>query len=1104
MAKKILFLMLAFVLSTSLAFAQTRTVTGTVTSAEDGLPVIAASVMVKGATNVGVVTDLDGKFVLSGVPATATTLIVSSIGMLTREVPVAATVNVVLEPDSEILDEAVVTIAYGAAKKSTLTGAISSVSAEKLQNRPTSSVASALEGTVSGVQVNSTYGAPGSDPSIRIRGIGTINGSSSPLYVLDGNPFFGNISDLNPADIESITVLKDAASAALYGNRASNGVILITSKKGSGGKLSMSVDVRQGTYSRGIAEYERVSPQQWMNIAWANMYNQRIAAKDDVEAANKYVYEHLPEYYVQNIFSVGGNNNPTMQELFPTPGVFNPDAVIKNGYKDDLDWYKAAIRHGYRQEYNATASGSTDKSDYYFSVGYLDENGYVTDSGFERFTARSVVNVKPVDWMKTGLNIFGSHQNYENTNGDSDASYTNAFMYCRNIAPIYPIHLHDSLTGEYILDSNGKKQYDGGEYVDAEGNAHTTRQQMADRHVIWENELNLDKTVRNTLETTAYAEFYLPYNFTLNVTGNMHVSSFNNYTYNSAVIGDGKGSQGRGKRIDYRYKKYQVREQLSWMQAFGDHSISALVAHEAYSYNYDYAYFYKTNEIFAGSPNMSNFTVNVSMDGYQDNYRTESYLSRVRYNYKDKYNFEASFRRDGSSRFDTKKRWGNFWSVGANWMISKEAFMQNYAWVNSLKLRADFGQVGNDAGAGYHGFMALYDNEQNANKGAYYIGQLANPDLKWETGQSWGVGIEARLFNRWNLNVEYFDKTNKDLLFDVPKPLSAGATTTSGSPASSITMNSGSISNRGVEIETDVDVFRNRDWRVNVGGNATFLRNKVTDLPEDIMDENKGYTSGNKRIQIGKDRYAFYIYSFVGVDRKTGNALYKFNDKDYFIKTADADGKEIIYGNAEGTECKERYEIINGVPYSTNPSAQALREFHGSAIPKVYGSFNFNVGYRNLSMNAVFTYSLGGKLIDGVYNSLMSVGNTAGAQHVDVLKSWSGAPEGLEDNDPSRIDPNGIPVINADLNNYNNSTASSMRLCSSDYLTLKNISISYQLPKSIVRKFDMQGVTLSASCENLFVKAHRKGLDPQQSFAGSQTNYLVTPRVFSAALNIRF
>ena len=1103
MGKKIFSVMLTLVLGMSMAFAQTRTVTGTVTSAEDGQPVIGASVFVKGATNVGVVTDLDGKFVLNGVPTSATTLVVSSIGMITKEVPVAAVVNVVLDADSEVLEEAVVTIAYGAAKKSTLTGAISQVNSESIQTRPASNVATVLEGSVSGVQVNSTYGAPGDDPSIRIRGFGTINGDASPLYVLDGVPFSGNVSDLNPADIESITVLKDAASAALYGNRASNGVILITSKKGSQGKLNMSIDVRQGTYSRGIPEYSRVNAKQWMNVAWANMYNQRIEAGKTPDEANAYVYEHLmSDYVIQNIFSVKGNNNPTMQELFSTPGSLSADATIKDGYKNDMDWYKAAIRHGYRQEYNINANGANDKSDYYFSVGYLNEDGYVKNSGFERLTARAVINVKPVTWFKTGLNMFGSHQNYENTNGSSDDSYTNAFMYCRNIAPIYPIHVHDYLTGEYILDANGKKMYDGGEYVDADGNLHQTRAQYADRHVIWENELNSDRTVRNTLEAIAYAEIYLPYNFTLNITGNLNVRNSNNFTYNTAVIGDGKGSNGRGKRIDYRYKKYQLRQQLNWGQSFGDHTITALVAHESYYFNYDYAYFYKTNEIFPGSPNMSNFTVNVSMDGYQNNYRTESYLGRVRYNYKDKYNVEASFRRDGTSRFHKNSRWGNFWSIGANWMISKEDFMQGLTWINSLKLRADFGQVGNDSGAGYYGYMALYDNEQNANKGAYYIGQLENLNLKWETGQSWGVGIEARLFNRWNLNIEYFDRKNKDLLFDVPLPISAGAITTSGSPSASITRNAGSIANRGLDIETDVDIYRNRDWKVNFGTNATFLRNKVTSLPKEL-NQNNGFTSGNKRIQVGKDRYAFYVYTFEGIDQMTGRSLYKFNDEDYFIKTT-IDGVEKTFGNPEGTECTENYVIINGVPYSTNPSSQAKKEFHGSSIPKVYGGFNFNVSYKNFTANAVFTYALGGKLIDGVYANLMAQGKTAKSQHADILKSWSGVPAGMTETSANRIDRNGIPVINSDLNSYTHSTSSSQYLVSSNYLTLKNISVSYKLPKTIAKALTMQSITLSATCENLFVKAHRKGLDPQQSFAGSQTNYLVTPRVFSASLNIKF
>lgn len=1106
---------MSIVLASTTAFAQVSTVRGTVVD-ENGEALPGVSILVKD-TQVGTMTQLDGNFVLTGIPSGSKTLVISFIGMVTQEVAIQPVVNIVMYADSEALEEAVVTIAYGAAKRSTLTGAISSVNADKIANRPTSSAASALEGSVSGIQVNSTYGAPGEDPSIRIRGIGTINGSASPLYVLDGVPYSGNISDLNPADIESMTVLKDAASAALYGNRASNGVILITTKKGSQGRLSVNLEIKQGAYTRGIKEYELTTPQQFMEVSWQNLYRSLISGENPStpEDAAEYANTKLVEDRLDiNIFNVADD------KLFVgTAGKFNPDATILAPYAEDLDWYSNTIRKGHRQEYNLSASGATDKSDYYFSVGYLNENGYVTNSGFERLTGRASVSIRPVSWFKTGLNLTGSHQNYKNTNGDSDASYTNAFMYCRQIAPIYPVHLHDINTGEYILDANGNKQYDSGKYIDADGVTQITRSQYADRHVVWENELNSDKSVRNTLQGTLYADFYFLKDFTFTLTGDLNVRNNENFTYNSAVIGDGAGNLGRGKRVDYRYKRYNFQQQLRWNHQFGQHNVSALLGHENYYFNRDYLYGYKTAEVFPGSSNMSNFSSITSLDGYQDNDRTESYLGRVRYNYMDKYNVEASFRRDGSSHFSSATRWGNFWSIGANWMISKEPFMQNISWVNTLKLRADYGQVGNDAGSGYYGYMALYEAETHANKGAYYISNLPNEELKWETGESWGIGLESRLFGRWNLNVEYFDRVNRDLLFSVPLPLSAGGTTRSGSPSASILKNIGSISNRGWEIETDIDIVRTRDAYVNLGMNATFLTNKVLSLPEEVKTNKGGFISGSHKIMEGHDRYAFFMYTYEGVDQMTGRALYKFNDEDFFIPKLDGNGDPMkdaagnyipLYGVLEDAEGKPtsmvqegNYIIINDRPYALN-TAYALREWQGSAIPKVYGGFNLNAGWKGFSLSAVFTYSLGAKTYDGVYAGLMTAGSTVPHNyHKDIMNSWKGVPDGMTEKSADRIDPNGIPEINSVNSNYNNAT-SSRWLVSSDYLVLKNLSLSYQLPKKWAQKVSMQGIGITASCENLFTLTARQGMNPQQSYSGGQANYLVTPRVYTLALNVRF
>jgi TonB-linked SusC/RagA family outer membrane protein len=1061
-------------------------VQGVVISTEDGEPVVGASVLVKGAT-VGAVTDIDGKFLISNVPATAKTLQVSFIGMQTQEVAIKPGIlKVELGPDAEMLEEVVIQVAYGTAKKTSLTGAISSVNVKEIEKRPVSSITSALEGTTSGVQVNSTYGQPGDEPSIRIRGFGTVNGSSDPLYVIDGVPFGGNISDINPSDIESMSVLKDAASCALYGNRASNGVILITTKRGTSEKLNIDLRVHQGTYSRGIKEYERVNPYQFMEVSWQNVKNRRISAGDDEATAAAYASNNLisDDLYL-NIFNKANN------ALFDSNGNLVADAQILSGYTDDLNWYDGAIRDGFRQEYTLSGNVANEKSSLYFSLGYLDENGYATNSDFNRLSARTSLTFTPKKWLKGGLNLSGTHQLSNFTNGDSSSSYTNVFMYARQIAPIYPVHIHNA-DGSYRLDQDGKPQYDPGYYINDESVNVSTRNQYVDRHVIWENELNMDKTFRNTLQGIAFLDVKFLKDFTFTVKGDLNVRTSENQSYNNASIGDGKGNLGRASRIRYRYKNYTVQEQLNWNHLYGKHYVDALVAHENYYYNYSYEYGYKTSEVFAGKTHLSNFTNITSLDGYDGNYRTESYLGRIRYNYADKYNLEVSFRRDGSSRFYKDNRWGNFGSIGANWIISEEEFMKSISWVNSLKLRANWGQVGNDAGAGYYGYMALYTAEQNANKGAYYITQYENKELKWETGEAWGAGIESRLFNRWNISVEYFDKRNKDLLFDVYLPLSAGAND-SGSASATITKNIGTISNRGIEINTDADVYRSNGWRVNLATNMSFIKNKIIKLPEENKD---GIISGNYKIVEGRSRYEFFLPTFAGVDQWTGKSLYKADLEKNYVKVDDT-----VIGNDEGTDITAN-AIKVGDEYYVNNTTYALKEFHGSSLPKVYGSFTGSVAYKSISLSALFTYALGGKTYDGVYASLMGTGGTPSSYHADIINSWKAVPEGMTETSENRIDPNGIPMINNTLSADNNAT-SSRWLTSADYLVLKNITLSYQLPKRWVKILDLQEIGISANCENLFTLTARQGMNPQQAFDGSQYNYLVTPRVFSIGVNIK-
>ena len=1089
--KKLSMMLAGLFLSVGISLAQTK-VTGTVVSYEDNEPIIGATIQVVGNAGVGTITDYDGNFTLD-VPEGMKTLRITYVGMEPLEVAVSTkTLKIQLRSDVHTLDEVVV-VAYGTQKKTSLTGSIQEVKSEAIELRPTSSVASALEGSVTGVQVNSTVGAPGEDPQIRIRGVGTVNGSSSPLYILDGVPYSGSISDLNPQDIESMSVLKDAASAALYGNRASNGVILITTKKGKQGKMNITFDVKQGTYSRGIAEYDRLGAREWMEAQWLNMKNNRMAAGDDAATAGAYASKHLIADRLQlNIFDKAD------EALFTADGKLVSDARIKGTYGEDLDWYKQAIGHGYRQEYNFNANGATEKSDYLVSLGYLDEQGYLKTSGFDRLSARLSGNIQPAEWLKVGVSLNATHQNFNAGYGTGNAN-TNPFNFCRKISPIYPVHAHNLTTGEYYLDGMGNLMYDGGSYIDPDGQVVHTRNQYPDRHIIWENQLNTDKIIRNTVNSIAYANIILPYNFTLSLKGSLNLSNDSENKYYSAVIGDGKANNGRLRRTDVRQKNYTFQQQLHWRQEFGVHSVDALLGHESYKLTRNYMASGKDSEIVPNLTNLLNFTQFAQLLDYNDNYTLESYLGRVRYGYDSRYNIEFSFRRDGSSRFAKNARWGNFWSTGASWVISNEKFMKQYDWVNYLKLRADYGEVGNDSGSGLYGYMALYQQDVHAGKGAYYISQLPNEDLKWETGQSWGVAIEGRLFNKLNFNVEYFDRRNKDLIFNVYNPLSAGATDTT-TPQSVTTMNLGTISNHGVEISGDMDVYKSKNWSVNVGASITFEKNKVVKLPEQNRD---GIIDGTKKIVEGMDRYQFYTYTWEGVNTKNGLSLYKFNGDEYFF----TDGGT-TYGNPAGTEItgsqKNAVVVIDGTPYSYL-TTYGKREFHGSAMPTAYGSFNFSVSYKAFSLYTLFTYQLGGKVMDSNYQLLMNSQSTPTALHKDVLKGWTAEQATATD----AIDRNGVPMLSdapvivsgleADLN-----STSSRWLTSASYLILKNINLSYQLPKELVRKAGIENVMLTLTCENLFTLTSRKGMNPQQNFAGTQSATFVTPRIFSAGVNIKF
>lgn len=1080
MKKLALFMICVLIVGMQFAEAQVKSVSGKVTSGEDNSPIPGVSVMAKGTT-LGTITNIDGEYRLD-VPTDVTTLVFSFVGMKTQEVLISGTMNnVVLQPDVLGLDEVMV-VAYGTAKKESLTGAISSVNAEAIERRPVSNVAGVLEGKAAGVQVNNTYGEPGSDPVIRIRGFSSVNGTNAPLYVIDGVAFGGNVSDLNPQDIESLTILKDAASSALYGNRAANGVVLITTKKGKKDGSSISVNVNQGIFSRGIKEYEKVGPEDYMEIMWKGYRNYLMTSQPNVYTTKELAGTEASNSLVSSILKYNIFDKPD-NGLFDSNGKLVNGASVRSGY-DDLDWFKEVERLGHRQDYNVSGEGKSKSGHYFFSAGYLDEKGYVISSDFTRFTGRSNIGISPKKWINAGMTISASHQVSNNTTGDAGSTnaFINPFMYARNMAPIYPVYLHDMGTGSYMLDEMGNKRFDDGSSY--------SRPQYVGRHIVWELGLDMDRTYRNTAQSQVYTDFIFLKDFKFSLKGDLNLRTTETQAYNNATIGDGSGNKGRARREMYRYKNYTFQQQLTWDKKIDLHSVDVLLGHENYYYNYAYTYGFKTTETFVGGTELINFTEITSLTGYQNNYRTESYLSRARYNYDNKYYFDASFRTDGSSRFYKDNRWGNFWSVGGSWSISKERFMQPYEnTINFLKLRASYGEVGNDASVGYYGYMALFSLAQNANLGAAYKTQNEALDIQWETSSSFGVALEGALFNRANFSIEYFDKRSQDLLFDVYLPLSAGATSTSAAEAT-VTQNLGSVSNRGLEFIFDVDVVKSEDWRWNVGFNVSTLKNKIVTLPE--QNRENGIVSGTKKYMEGHSIYDFWMFQYVGVDQMTGRSLYSPDFEKYYAGEAET-GKTVI---------PAEHVVQIGQNYYTTNTTYSRKDWSGSAIPDLFGSASTSLSYKNFDLSVLLTYSLGGKTLDYSYQSLMSVSATPHSLHTDLLNAWDGVPSGMTENSPNRIDPNAVPGLNYGYSTYSDATSSRF-LVDASYLVVKNIGLSYNFPSELVRVMDISGLSLTASVENLATFTKLQGMNPQQAFSGLNQNAFVTARVFSLGINIK-
>lgn len=1055
----------------TLAMAQSR-ISGIVLSAEDQEPIIGASVLLKG-TSVGSITDIDGRFQISNVPENAKTIVVSFVGMKTQEIPISdQEMKILLQNDSKQIDEVIV-VAYGTQKKSSFTGSASTVGATTIEKRALSNATAALEGNATGLQVTSATGQPGESATVRIRGFGSVNASSSPLYVVDGTIYNGSIGDINPADIESMTVLKDAASTSLYGSSAGNGVILITTKKGQGTEgTNVNLTINQGWSNRAYKDYAKVDIWGYYPLQWEMLKNSYISSGKTASEAAQLASQNIGNTLKYNPFSSVADD-----AIVGTDGKLNPAATsLKWG--DDLNWEDVAFKTGYRQEYNLSYSNKAKKSDTYASVGYLNDNGYMLKTDFERYSGRLNYNIYPSKWFKTGLNLGITHtsSNYSTSTSSNSGSYSNLTRFIRVMAPIYPIHAHDLNTGAY-LNREGKPTTNPAEYIyDYEG----TRLSNNGRDAIAETEFNTRELTRMNQSAATY--FTLTPLEGLNLTANYSLNNIDYRTkvYENPYVGDGTAGPGRLSQTSTRALTQTFNQLITYNKTFGQHNIDLLLGHESYSYKYEYLYGMKTQETVAAMYEFSNFVNISSLDSYTDKYRKEGYFGRVNYDYADKYYASLSYRHDGSSRFSKENRWGNFWSFGASWRISQEKFMKDITWINNLKLRASYGETGNDdilksnGNSDYYPYQTLYGlGYNNGTEAGAYFTIIANSDLMWETQVSTDVALEFGLFNRLSGTIEYFRKDSRDLLFDVSQPISAGV--------SSIIQNIGKVSNYGVEIDLDYTIVSNKNWDIHVSANATFIKNKLVKLPE-TMSKN-GYISGSKKWMEGRSIYEFWLRQWYGVDPKTGDGL-------YYLDTQ-------AYNDADGTlsqAVKATLVEINGQQL-TNSYQYAKYDFSGSAIPKVFGGFNFRIGYRAFDLAATFSYQLGGKLLDLNYATMMDLSNFGYAMSPDLERAWK---QPGDVTDVPRIDNNSTHSTNIGQN------YSTRWLTSSDYLNLRSISLGYQLPENLLNKIMIKSARLNLTAENLFMLKARQGLNPMANYSGITYNEYMPSRNITIGLNVSF
>ncbi len=943
MIRKLVLSLVAVLSVAAMAVAQNKQVSGRV-SGEDGNPIVGATVLVEGSTTSGTSTNIAGEFALRA-PVNGN-LVVSFIGYESQVVAINGQTNleVVLKEDTKSIDDVIV-VAFGQAKKEAFTGSAGIVKSDDIAKVQTSNVAQALAGQVSGVQLSNSTGAPGSSPSIRIRGFSSISASQEPLFIVDGAPYEGDLNNINPNDIESMTVLKDAASNALYGARGANGVIIITTKRAKGRDAIVTVDAKWGVNSRATKDYDYITdPGQYYETHYHALYSKFLSdgqtAANAMILANNQLVSSEEGGLGYNVFTV-----PNGQYMIGSNGRMNPAATLgrRVTYKGQDywltadDWNDEAYENSFRQEYNVSVSGSTDRSNFYASFGYLNSKGI--NASYANF-----------DW--NSLNADGE--------GESTA---NVFAFTSSMAPIYPVYVRDGM-GNVMYDQYGIKMYDYGNGM----NAGMTRPVFANANALLDSQLNPNNSNGNAFSGSAFADFtlYEGLKVTLNVGMNLDETRYSSML--NRFYGQFASQGGILSKQHNRSFSYNLQQLINYSKTFAEHhSIDIMAGHEYYNYSTALLNGSRSNIFLDGNDELANALVDGSVTSYSGEYNNEGYFGRVQYDYDERIFVSGSYRRDASSRFHPDHRWGNFWSAGAAWLINRESWF-NVKWIDMLKLKASIGSQGND-NIGAYRYTHNYQIVNSASKPGVIFTAQGNENITWETNTNFNVGAEFDLFKgRLSGSFEYFYRKTTDMLFAFPVAPSMGY--------SSYYANIGDMRNSGIELNLNAVLLNRKNVQWNFGLNLTHYKNKILKLPEErktakTIEGYEGFASGSYFFTEGESLHTFYIPKYAGVKPDTGESMwYTTNPETGAIET-------------------------------TTAYQQATYYTSGNAIADLYGGFNTSIAFFGVDVSASFTYQIGGLAYDSGYAGSMTspVGTSVGMNmHKDLLNAWT--PENPESNIP--------------------------------------------------------------------------------------------------------